>query len=232
MTGPRLTGLSAITLAVVFNIPYEILILTFDYPDILRQPAGQVLDRFAAGGPALVLTWYGFLLTALALVPMSAALAITRARLQRAPALAIGAAMSGALAGLVQAIGLSRWVFVVPALAATHSDPAAEPASRVAAEQAFAVLNLYGGVAIGEHLGQLLTALFVLCLALIQIGEGNRRTAGIGGLTAATLAIGTGEGLAIALGRSGDLFSFFTIGGFLGLTVWLIATGALLLRRS
>jgi hypothetical protein len=28
-------------------------------PDILRQPIGQVLDRFTAGGGRLVLIWWG-----------------------------------------------------------------------------------------------------------------------------------------------------------------------------
>lgn len=232
MTSARFIGLSAIALAIGFNLPYAVLAVTFDYPDVLRQPAGTVLARFAAGGPALVLTWYGFMLSALALVPMSVALTVSPLRIRQTPALAIGAALAGSLAGLAQAIGLARWVFVVPGLAAVHADPSSDAATRAGAEQAFAVLNLYGGVAIGEHLGQLLTALFVLCLALMQLGEGNRRIAGIGSITAATLTVGAGEGLALALGHPGDLFSFFTIGGFLGLTVWLIATGLLLLRRS
>jgi hypothetical protein len=38
--------------------------------------------------------------------------------------------------------------------------------------------------------------------------------------------------LAIALGQRGDLFSLATIGGFLGLTLWLIATGIGLLRGT
>jgi hypothetical protein len=42
--------------------------------------------------------------------------------------------------------------------------------------------------------------------------------------------LGTGEGLAIALGRSGEVFSFATITGFLVLSLWLIVTGLGLLR--
>jgi hypothetical protein len=93
------------------------------------------------------------------------------------------------------------------------------------AEQAFDLLNQYGGVAIGEHLGQLLTALFVLMLASLQWREQNRITAGLGFLTALAIALGTGEGLAIALGQSGEVFSLATITGFLALTLWLIVTG-------
>lgn len=231
MTAHRLTGAASIALAIVFNIPYAMLASSFDYPDILRQSAATALDRFAAAGPGLVMIWYGFMLSALALVPLSVALAVTPDRLGRAPGLAFAAAIAGALAGLAQAIGLSRWVFVVPGLAADHADPTTGEGGRLMAEQAFALLNSYGGVAIGEHLGQLLTALFAISLAMLQRREGQNRTALLGQFTALTLAIGSGEGLALALGGSGDAFSLFTIAGFLALTLWLIATGAGLLRR-
>ena len=221
-------GACAIALAVLFNVPYAVLAAIYDYPDILRRPAGEALDRFAAGGPSLILAWYAFALAALALAPLAVALSISYDRLARRPALAIGAAVAGALAGIVQAIGLLRWTFVVPELARAHTDPAAA----AAAEQAFALINLYGGVAVGEHLGQLLTALFVLQLAFIQRGEGARIAAWLGFATAAALAIGTGEGLALALGGDGGAFAMVTIAGFLGLTAWLIAAGIQLIRRT
>jgi len=228
----RLTGLSAIALAIVFNVPYAILAATYDYPEVLRGPAGEALDLFAAGGASLILTWHAFAISALALAPMAIALSLTPVRVAEKPALSIGAAIMGALAGLAQAIGLWRWVFVIPGLARVHADPNATADAKLAAERAFDVLNQYGGVAIGEHLGQLFTALFVLMLACLQWSERARISAALGFLTALAIALGTGEGLAIALGQSGELFSLATIGGFLGLTVWLIATGIGLLRGS
>lgn len=223
-------ALSALALAVAFNVPFSILAATYDYPDVLRRPAGEALDLFAAGGASLILTWHAFALTALALVPVAIALSITPKRIAERPALAIGAAIAGALAGLAQAIGLWRWVFVVPGLARTHADPNAAPETRFAAEQAFAVLNQYGGLAIGEHLGQVLTAAFVFMLACLQWSERARIASVVGFCAAAAIAIGTGEGLAIALQQSGELFSLVTIAGFLGLTLWLIVTGIGLMR--
>jgi len=220
-------GICAIALAILFNLPYAILAAIYDYPDILRRPPGEALTRFAAGGPTLILTWYGFALAALALAPLAVALSISYDRLARRPALALGAAIAGALAGMAQAIGLLRWVFVVPGLAQAQADPA----GAAAAEQAFALINAYGGVAIGEHLGQLLTALFVVQLACIQRGEGAAVAAWTGFATAAALAFGTGEGLAMALGRDGAPFAMVTIAGFLGLTLWLIVTGVTMIRQ-
>jgi hypothetical protein len=223
-------GLAAIVFAILFNVPYAGLAMTFQYPDVLRASAGEALGLFAQGGGSLVLTWHAFALCALALAPFAIAFSITRDRLQRQPGLALSGAVLGALAGVAQAIGLWRWVFVVPGLATIHADPNAAPDAIRSAEQAFALLNQYGGVAIGEHLGQTLTALFVASVACLQWTERARVNAALGFVTAITILVGTNEGLAIALGASGELFSLATIAGFLGLTTWLIASGLGLLR--
>lgn len=223
-------GTATIALAILFNLPYALLAASFDYPAILREPPAEVLARFAEGGAGLVLTWYAFALAALALTPIAIALSVTPRRLAEQPALSASAALVGALAGLTQAIGLMRWVFVVPDLARTAVS--GDPVEVAAAGHAFAVIHAYGGVAIGENLGQLLTAMFVALLAIIQWREGRRTVATLGLLTAPLLMLGTGEGLMLALGRNGDTFALLTIAGFLGLTVWLIATGLGLLRRG
>lgn len=221
-------GIGAISLAVFFNVPFSVLGAIYDYPQILRHPASEALANFAAGGPGLILTWYGFALAALALAPMAVALSITGERLSRRPALTIGAAVAGAMAGMAQAIGLLRWVFVIPGLARAHAS--GTPDAQAAAERAFDLLNAYGGVAIGEHLGQLLTAAFVAQLARLQFEEGARITGGIGFGTTAVMVTGTGEGIAISLGTDGSAFGMATIGGFMGLTLWLIVTGIGLIR--
>lgn len=217
-------GWATVGLAVFFNAPYAMLAVMFDYPGILREPAGEILDRFHRGGPEIIAVWYAFVLAGIALIPLSIGLAVTARRLRFRPALAITAAVAGALAGLTQAMGLMRWVFVVPELA--RSAAGDDPLAREAAIGAFSLIHAYGGVAIGEHLGQLLTALFAGALAWMQRSEGLRFTSWVGLITAILLAVGIGEGLMIALGRSGDLFSLATIAGFLGLTLWLVGTGA------
>jgi hypothetical protein len=190
-----------------------------------------VLDLFGAGGPALVLTWYGFMLCALMLAPFAAAFALTPGRIAARPVLGIGAASAGVAAALAQAIGLSRWVFVVPGLARTHLDPAANTDARLFAERTFDMLDQALGVGIGEHIGQLLTALFIALAASMQWSERQRVSAAIGFAAAATMTIGTGEGLVLALGGAGDAFAMATIAGFLGMTAWLIGSAVALLRR-
>jgi len=77
----RAVGLATVGLGVGFNLPYAWLAANFAYPAILREPATDVLAGFAAGGPSLVLTWYAFMLSALALTAIAPALAITPAHL-------------------------------------------------------------------------------------------------------------------------------------------------------
>ncbi len=218
----KLTGISAISLAVVFNLPFSYLAQHFGYPDILRHPPEEVLSRFMAGGDGLIWAWYVFGLSALMFVPMGMALSVNKDRMQRVPALAIGAALAGALAGLVQAMGLLRWVFVVPGLAR-------DAGSEIAQSQ-FELMNAYAGVAIGEHMGQIFTALFVGLVAAMQFGERKPASGAIGVLTVLTMLVGSGGGLALALNQSDVLFSSVSVVAYLSLTVWLIVTGVGLVR--
>lgn len=217
-------GLSAITMAIGFNLPYAHLATIYEYPDILRRPAAEALARFADGGAELILTWHAFAWAALLLVPLTIGLALTPSNRAVSERLAIAAAITGAASGVAQAMGLWRWVFVIPELARTHVT--GDEAARAAAEGAFDILNAYGGVAVGEHLGQWLLVFFALALSTIQRRRALVVTAGVGHATAITIAVGTTEGLALALGENGEIFSLFTIAGFLGLTLWLILTGA------
>ena len=56
----QLTGLFFVLGAVLVNIPYTLLILNFDYPDLLRAPVDQILTQFQAGGSSLIYTWLAF----------------------------------------------------------------------------------------------------------------------------------------------------------------------------
>jgi hypothetical protein len=88
----------------------------------------------------------------------------------------------------------------------------------------------FGGVLIGEHLGQWLTVGFLVAASLSTAHIGSKTPVAIGLAAAMAIAIGTGEGLAIALGQDGSVFSFFTISGYLLLTLWLVAVGLGLVR--
>ena len=67
----RLTGVLLVLTPIAFNVFFTLLSVTFEYPDILREPTGHVLRRFDAGGSSLVAMWYGFMLTAVLFVPLA-----------------------------------------------------------------------------------------------------------------------------------------------------------------
>lgn len=211
----RLLGLATIGEALLFNLAFARLAARFDYPDILRRPAEEVLARFAEGGAALILDWYGLAASALIMVPIALGLALRGAALHPRQ---VAAAILGSLAGLAQAIGLLRWVFAVPALAAL---PQADAAT-------FAVLNQWGGVAIGEHIGALATAGFLIAMAPLA---GGRIAAALARLSAALMIFGAGEGLMLATRHDGSLFGLAAMVGFLGFSGWLVLVGVSLLRR-
>ncbi len=153
-----------IAVPIAFNVAFFELGRAFDYPAILRKDADEILRRFAAGGPGLILRWEALLLSALAMLPLVALLAVA---LDASPALTATSVVVGSAAALVQAVGLVRWPFAVPELArryvgATGADAAA---TRRSVEVTFATLHRLLGVGVGEHLGYLLTGLWTLLVA-------------------------------------------------------------------
>ena len=50
MKHQRLAGILLIVGAVLIYIPYTMLSMSFDYPDILREPTGAILTRYQEGG--------------------------------------------------------------------------------------------------------------------------------------------------------------------------------------
>jgi Domain of unknown function (DUF4386) len=155
MTSATVAGLLLIVVSVAFNAAFALLAARFDYPDVLREPTADVLAKFRAGGTPLVLLWWAFALTAVLMVPL---VVLLSSAISDADASLIAVATTvGVLAAVVQFLGLIRWPFLVPYLARTDADPDASPARREAVDVVFQSFNRYLGVAIGEHLGYVLT---------------------------------------------------------------------------
>jgi hypothetical protein len=155
MTTATVAGLLLIVVSIGFNAAFALLAARFDYPDILREPTADVLAKFGAGGAPLALLWWAFALTAVLMVPL---VVLLSSAIGDADATLIAMTTTvGVLAAVVQFLGLIRWPFLVPYLARTAADPDASPARREAVDIVFQSFNRYFGVAVGEHLGYLLT---------------------------------------------------------------------------
>ena len=68
MKQEKTIGYLLIAGAIGVFIPYTILTITFEYPDILRQDAGTILTRFHNGGSSLIFTWWAFAILGLPLL--------------------------------------------------------------------------------------------------------------------------------------------------------------------
>jgi Domain of unknown function (DUF4386) len=159
------TAALLIAVPIAFNVAFFELGRAFDYPNILRKEPDEILRRFAAGGPGLLLRWQALLVSALAMLPLAALVGVV---LGAPPALSVLSIVIGAAAALVQALGLVRWPFAVPELARRYvgaPDGPAGKATRDSVEVLFATLHRLLGVGIGEHLGYLLTGLWTLLVA-------------------------------------------------------------------
>lgn len=160
-------GVFLLILPVAFNLFFLLLARRFDYPDILRRPTEDILRRFQAGGVPLKLVWYGFMLTAVLLAPLAVLVGQVLAR--DGLAIVPTATVIGVLAAVVQFIGLARWPFLVPALARTYGDTAANNATRAATVIVFESFHRYLGVAIGECVGYLLTGTWTVLVGVAML---------------------------------------------------------------
>jgi hypothetical protein len=60
MRKEKTIGILMIAGAIGVFIPYIILMISFEYPDILRQDTSIILTKFHEGGSKLILTWFLF----------------------------------------------------------------------------------------------------------------------------------------------------------------------------
>jgi hypothetical protein len=229
MTLATVAGLLLIAVSIAFNSAFALLAARFDYPDILRKPTADVLANFRAGGTPLVLLWWAFALIALMMVPL---VVLLSSAISDADASLVAVATAvGVLAAVVQFLGLIRWPFLVPYLARTDADPDSSPARREAIDIVFQSFHRYLGVAVGEHLGYLLTGAWTT-LAGIALTQTTAAPSWIG-----ALGIAIGPMLMLCslefVGRhepgGWKLAEHLTPITYIAWSLWLIATGVTLL---
>jgi hypothetical protein len=225
----RTTGALLVAGALAFAGAATVLSSTFDWPDILREPADVVLPAVAAGGTSLVWAWFATAWTyAVLLVPILLLPAVLGR--QSDPVLR-AATYVGATSVLLSLIGFLRWVFVVPPLAESYA--AGDATTRAAVDAAWTAQHQFGGALLGEHLGQLLVIGWSVTLSVIILrSRVLPRWLGLTGLAvSAVYLLNQGDILATAVPG----FPVWDLAGLLGSTgwgMWIAALGVVLLRRA
>jgi hypothetical protein len=226
VSADAITAVLLVAVPIAFNLAFFELGRVFDYPNILRKDPDEILRRFAAGGPGLLLRWQALLLSALAMLPLVALLAVV---LAAPPALTALSIVVGSAAALVQALGLVRWPFAVPELARRYiaADGPDGAATRGSIEVVFATLHRLLGVGIGEHLGYLLTGAWTLLVAgSILSGAVLPGWLGLIGIPiGVALLIGTLEFVGPNEERGWPLAGTIVPLAYIAWSIWLIALG-------
>jgi len=219
-----LTAIIMIALPIIFNGIFFALARAFEYPDILRKPTDEILQRFTQGGGRLVALWYAFAFTALMAVP----LALLIAEVFAGNPLAGASAIIGCLSGLVQAMGLFRWSLLVPTLAASYHAPDASPAQQEAIQVVFGAFHQYVGVVVGEHLGYLFTAgwTVMVCVMMAASPIFGRWIALLGVFSALGILTGLAEPFGWKPAGAVNAISYLVW------SVWLAVAGVMLLAAA
>ena len=227
----RLTGTLFIVGAVLVNIPYTLLIMNFEYPDILREPTGYILTKFQEGGTGLIFTWFAFAWVG---IPLLFAIVMLQKILERenTPYLWFGT-VSGIIGGIAQMAGLLRWAFVVPVLAKTYTDPSASDIAKESAVIVFQAVHQYGGVVLGEHIGQAFSIfwMFIISLVIFKSNIFRRWLAWFGFLASGVYLLAQTELFATVISDFPVVPEAGLIGSLLWL-IWMIVLGVFLIRSK
>jgi hypothetical protein len=210
-----------IGLPIVFNVAYGLLAWKFSYPGILREPTDVILTRFRAGGSSLILLWWLFALSALGFI----AIPILASDYLFAERLRIAILIVGVFAGAVQALGLLRWVFLVPFLA-REAEAGADPKTIDLVFQSF---HRYLGVAVGEHLGYIATGIWSILVGFAIWFPGAEWLAIPGIVIGAMLIVGALEFVGPFEREGWKVAGWLVPIGYILWSVWMVLLGIMLL---
>jgi hypothetical protein len=188
----------------------------FEYPQILKEPTADILELYRQH-QGTVMAWFGVLMVSAALLAPAGILLGRLAGGSRGRWIAV----LGVVAAVVQVVGLSRWVLLVPGI----SQDALDPARTTAAHHSFELVHTWLGTILGETIGYALTATFTVLITLaVTRAVGPRWMVWLGYLSAALIA----TGVLIPLGL--EAASLTNFAGYVAWCLWLIAMAVILWR--
>lgn len=196
-------------------VPYTILTIIFDYPDILRQEPGIILTKFHEGGNRLIWTWWAFAILGL---PLLVAYILLGQKLEQKFNFIRWTTTIGVVGLLVQMVGLLRWTFVVPILA--NNFVTGNEMTKEASKVAFQIVHQYGGVVLGEHIGQLFTIAWTVLMtyAFAKLKLFPKWTTWLGYISSFIYLLSQTELFATVMPN----FPVVAMAGFIGSTLWII----------
>ncbi|KPJ71196.1 hypothetical protein AMJ52_08875 [candidate division TA06 bacterium DG_78] len=164
----RLAGYWFAILPPFFIILFELMTMYFEYPTILREPAGKILELYLTKMPTIVVYAYLLLFASFLFVPLSVIAYNLFNTGKKSILLQIGTVI-GIIAGSMNALAFFRWVWLVPNLSYIYTDPTVSQATRDAAVVTFESFHIYAGVSIGELFGMNLLGIWGIVIAIMLL---------------------------------------------------------------
>jgi hypothetical protein len=190
----------------------------FEYPQILKEPTGEILTHFRENQGAISAWFLVLAISAGLLAPVGLLLGRLAGGTSGRWIAGVGVA-----AAVVQVIGLSRWVLLIPRI----SDDALVPSRAADAERTFELLHTWLGRALGETVGYALTATFTVLVVIgVTRAIAPRWMAYLGCMSAGLIA----TGVLVPLGLG--LLSITNFAGYVAWCLWLIAMAVALWRTN
>lgn len=195
-------------------VPYTMLTMSFEYPDILRQDAGVVLTKFHEGGASLIFTWWAFAILG---IPLLVAYVLIGQQWKHMPFMS-WVTTFGIISGVAQILGLLRWVFVIPVIAKDYV--MGNEVVKQSAMTSFQVVHQLGCVLLGEHIGQLFTIVWsvMVCVAISKSKLMPKWLSVFGIISSCIYLMAQAELFATVI----PTFPVWDLAGFIGSTLWLL----------
>jgi hypothetical protein len=218
----RTAGVTYIAASIGFLVVFGWLAANFGYPDVLDQPAAEVLPRLLQLGVAGRAVWLAYAILPLLLIP--AAIGAGRGKWRRSDRVIRAAVALQSAAAIAMTIGLARWSTLQWHLAEQWNN--AGETQRHALADTFDTLNRILGNTVGEFVGELALfgSLLAFAPALWRRGDVTSRVVAVlAGITGAAGWMGMFRNVAPAVQPATDLTNLL-------LPLFLIAFGVVLWR--
>lgn len=210
---------------VLMVLTFFVLSAAINWPASLGEPASVNLPLMIEQRGAVVVGYGAYLAYSFLILPLSVMLYfLLKDRGAPSPLLAVAAAV-GVVSALARALGIVRWLFVMPFLAEIYLDKGSSQAMREAVEVAYVAFNEYAG-GVGELFGVSLTGALWVGLVSVAILRSARfpKWLGILGLLTAALLL---PGVLSVVGI--DAGTLFATVGVLSFLAWMLALAGVLI---
>lgn len=215
----RLTAVFALAWPIITLTAWIGLWISFDYPDIFREPAGFILSQYNASANWVTFMWFLLALSMILLIPLAVMFHKVFKR-SDTPYVSIGTTF-GVIAGLVNFMGILRWISVVDGMSAKFVDPSTSESTKEIISVVFDSFHQYQGITLGETFGSISLGVWLFIIGIAMLGSYTYKNwlawlniiAGLGLFSGILLLLGVGSVVSISsIASFIGLFGIFITG--------------------